>query len=204
MLVALTGGIAAGKSTVARMFADCGATMVDADGLAREAVAVGSQGLAAVVKEFGPQVLTPDGALDRPALGKLVFDDESARRRLEAIVHPEVARLSAEAFATAAQQNPDGLIIYDVPLLVEAGRKAEFDAVVVVEASDIERMNRLRNERGMTEGEAASRLAAQATNEQRRAIADFVVSTENSLDETRHEVESVYGKLLASSARSPD
>jgi dephospho-CoA kinase len=204
MLVALTGGIAAGKSTVARMFADCGATIVDADGLAREAVAVGSQGLAAVVREFGPQVLTPDGALDRPALGKLVFDDESARRRLEAIVHPEVARLSAEAFATAAQQNPGGLIIYDVPLLVEAGRKAEFDAVVVVEASDIERMNRLRNERGLTEGEAASRLAAQATNEQRRAIADFVVSTENSLDETRHEVESVYGKLLASSARSPD
>jgi len=204
MLVALTGGIAAGKSTVARMFADCGATIVDADGLAREAVAVGSPGLAAVVQEFGPQVLTPDGALDRPALGKLVFDDESARRRLEAIVHPEVARLSAEAFATAAQQNPGGLIIYDVPLLVEAGRKAEFDAVVVVEASDIERMNRLRNERGLTEGEAASRLAAQATNEQRRVIADFVVSTENSLDETRHEVESVYGKLLASSARSPD
>jgi dephospho-CoA kinase len=204
MLVALTGGIAAGKSTVARMFADCGATIVDADGLAREAVAVGSQGLVAVVKEFGPQVLTPDGALDRPALGKLVFDDESARRRLEAIVHPEVARLSAEAFATAAQQNPGGLIIYDVPLLVEAGRKAEFDAVVVVEASDDERRKRLQNERGLTAREAASRLAAQATNEQRRAIADFVVSTENSLDETRHEVESVYGKLLASSARSPD
>jgi dephospho-CoA kinase len=204
MLVALTGGIAAGKSTVARMFADCGATIVDADGLAREAVAVGSPGLAAVVREFGPQVLTPDGALDRPALGKLVFDDESARRRLEAIVHPEVARLSAEAFAAAEQERPGGVIIYDVPLLVEAGRKAEFDAVVVVEASDIERMNRLRNERGLTEGEAASRLAAQATNEQRRAIADFVVSTENSLDETRHEVESVYGKLLASSTGSPD
>jgi dephospho-CoA kinase len=204
MLVALTGGIAAGKSTVARMFADCGATIVDADGLAREAVALGSPGLAAVVQEFGPEVLTSDGSLDRATLGKLVFDDVGARRRLEAIVHPEVARLSAEAFATAAQQNPGGLIIYDVPLLVEAGRKAEFDAVVVVEASDIERMNRLRNERGLTEGEAASRLAAQATNEQRRAIADFVVSTENSLDETRHEVESVYGKLLASSTGSPD
>jgi dephospho-CoA kinase len=204
MLVALTGGIAAGKSTVARMFADCGATIVDADALARDAVAVGSPGLAAVVQEFGPQILTPDEALDRPALGKIVFDDEAARRRLEAIVHPEVARLSAKAFAAAEQERPGGVIIYDVPLLVEAGRKAEFDAVVVVEASDIERMNRLRNERGLTEGEAASRLAAQATNEQRRAIADFVVSTENSLDETRHEVESVYGKLLASSAHSPD
>jgi dephospho-CoA kinase len=200
MLVALTGGIAAGKSTVARMFADCGATIVDADGLAREAVAVGSPGLAAVVQEFGPQVLTPDGALDRPALGKLVFDDESARRRLEAIVHPEVARLSAEAFAAAMQQNPGGLIIYDVPLLVEAGRKAEFDAVVVVEASDEERLKRLRDERGLTEAEAASRLTAQATNEQRRAVADFVVSTETSLDETRREVESVYASLIAADA----
>jgi dephospho-CoA kinase len=182
------------------MFADCGATIVDADGLAREAVAVGSPGLAAVVQEFGPQVLTPDGALDRPALGKLVFDDESARRRLEAIVHPEVARLSAEAFAAAMQQNPGGLIIYDVPLLVEAGRKAEFDAVVVVEASDEERLKRLRDERGLTEAEAASRLTAQATNEQRRAVADFVVSTETSLDETRREVESVYASLIAADA----
>jgi len=204
MVVALTGGIAAGKSTVARMFADCGATIVDADALARDAVAVGSRGLEAVAREFGPHVLTPDGALDRPALGKIVFDDEAARRRLEAIVHPEVARLSAKAFAAAEQERPGGVIIYDVPLLVEAGRKAEFDAVVVVEASDEERLKRLRDERGLTEAEAASRLAAQATNEQRRAVADFVVSTETSLDETRREVESVYGKLLASSARSPD
>lgn len=199
MLVALTGGIAAGKSTVARMFADCGATVVDADVLARAAVAVGSPGLAAVVAEFGAQVLAPDGSLDRPALGKLVFDDESARRRLEAIVHPEVARLSAEAFATAAQQNPSGLIIYDVPLLVEAGRKAEFDAVVVVEASENERRKRLRDERGLTQGEAESRLAAQATNEQRRAVADYVVSTETSREETRREVETVFRKLVASS-----
>lgn len=197
MVVALTGGIAAGKSTVARMFADCGATIVDADALARAAVAVGSPGLDAVVREFGARVLTPDGALDRPALGKLVFDDESARRRLEAIVHPEVARLSAEAFAAAAREKPGGLIIYDVPLLVEAGRKAEFDAVVVVEASDEERLKRLRDERGLSEGEAASRLAAQATNEQRRAVADFVVSTETSLGETRREVERVYEKLMA-------
>jgi len=196
MLVALTGGIAAGKSTVARMFADCGATIVDADGLAREAVAVGSPGLAAVVREFGPEVLASDGSLDRPTLGKLVFDDEGARRRLEAIVHPEVARLSAEAFATAEQENPGGLVIYDVPLLVEAGRKAEFDAVVVVEASDSERLRRLQTVRGLSEGEAESRLAAQATNEQRRAVADFVVSTETSLEETRHEVESVYAELM--------
>jgi dephospho-CoA kinase len=107
-----------------------------------------------------------------------------------------VARLSAEAFATAAQENPGGLVVYDVPLLVEAGRKAEFDAVVVVEASDNERLRRLQNVRGLSEGEAESRLAAQATNEQRRAVADFVVSTETSLEETRHEVESVYAQLM--------
>jgi dephospho-CoA kinase len=99
MLVAVTGGIAAGKSTVARMLAECGATVVDADQLARDAVAPGSPGLAAVVKEFGADVLTSDGALDRPALGRLVFGDESARLRLEAIIHPEVGRLSADAFA---------------------------------------------------------------------------------------------------------
>jgi dephospho-CoA kinase len=199
MLVALTGGIAAGKSTVARMFADCGATIVDADVLAREAVAFGSPGLEAVVREFGAGVLTPDGSLDRPALGKIIFDDEGARRRLEAIIHPEVARLSAEAFATAELQHPGGVIIYDVPLLVEAGRQAEFDAVVVVEASDDVRRQRLREERSLSEEEASSRLAAQATNAQRRAVADFVVSTETSLDQTRHEVEIVYDKLVASS-----
>jgi dephospho-CoA kinase len=200
MLVALTGGIAAGKSTVARMFADCGATIVDADVLAREAVAVGSPGLEAVVREFGAGVLSPDGALDRPALGRIVFDDETARRRLEAIVHPEVARLSAEAFAAAELQRPGGVVIYDVPLLVEAGRKAEFDAVVVVEASDDVRRQRLREERSLSEEEASSRLAAQATNAQRRAVADFVVSTETSVEQTRHEVEMVYAKLLASAA----
>ena len=197
MLVALTGGIAAGKSTVAKMLADCGATIVDADVLAREAVAAGSPGLAAVVREFGAQILTADGLLDRAALGRIIFDDEGARRRLEAIVHPEVARLSAEAFAAAAEKNPGGIIIYDVPLLVEAGRKAEFDAVIVVEASDDLRLRRLMTERGLTQQEAASRVAAQATNEQRRAVADFVVSTEISLDETRREVGIVYQKLLA-------
>ena len=200
MLVALTGGIAAGKSTVARMFADCGATIVDADVLAREAVAVGSPGLEAVVREFGAGVLSPDGALDRPALGRIVFDVETARRRLEAIVHPEVARLSAEAFAAEELQRPGGVVIYDVPLLVEAGRKAEFDAVVVVEASDDVRRQRLREERSLSEEEASSRLAAQATNAQRRAVADFVVSTETSVEQTRREVEMVYAKLLASAA----
>jgi dephospho-CoA kinase len=199
MLVALTGGIAAGKSTVSRMLAECGATIVDADVLAREAVAVGSAGLAAVTYAFGSQVLTESGALDRAALGNIVFNDEDARRRLEAIVHPEVARLSAEAFASAERQKPGGIVIYDVPLLVEAGRKNEFDAVIVVEAPDDVRRHRLINERGMTEQEAQSRLAAQATNAERRALADYVISSEFSLEETRRETETVYAQLVRSS-----
>lgn len=196
MLVALTGGIAAGKSTVSRMLSECGATIVDADQLAREAVAPGSAGLTAVTQEFGNHLLTETGSLDRTALGTIVFNDEAARRRLEAIIHPEVARLSAEAFAAAEQANPSGVVIYDVPLLVEAGRKAEFDAVVVVEASDSVRRQRLVTERGMTEQEAESRLAAQATNAERRALADYVISTEVDLERTRREVESVYEQLV--------
>jgi dephospho-CoA kinase len=199
MLVALTGGIAAGKSTVSRMLAQLGATIVDADELAREAVAAGSPGLAAVTQVFGPHVLTAAGELDRAALGNIVFADESARRRLESIVHPEVSRLSAEAFAAAESMNPGGVVIYDVPLLVEAGRKAEFDAVIVVEASDDVRRQRLVTERGMTHEEADSRLAAQATNAERRALADYVISTEVDLERTRREVESVYEQLVSSS-----
>lgn len=199
MLVALTGGIAAGKSTVSRMLAELGATVVDADHLAREAVAPGSAGLTAVTREFGTHVLTETGSLDRTALGSIVFNDEAARRRLEAIIHPEVARLSAEAFAAAEQANPAGVVIYDVPLLVEAGRKAEFDAIVVVEASDSVRRERLVTERGMTEQEADARLAAQATNAERRALADYVISTEVDLEKTRREVEAVYEELARSS-----
>ena len=195
MLVALTGGIAAGKSTVARMLDECGATIVDADQLARDAVAPGSPGLAAVVKEFGVDVLTSDGALDRPALGQLVFGDESARLRLEAIIHPEVARLSSQAFARARESNPDAVIIYDVPLLVEAGRAKEFDAVIVVEAPDEVRVGRLLQERNMSEADARARMSAQATNAERRAVADYVISTETSVEETRREVEVVYASL---------
>jgi dephospho-CoA kinase len=159
-------------------------------------VEFGSSGLAAVTRAFGSQVLTESGTLDRAALGNIVFRDEDARRRLEAIVHPEVARMSAEAFAAAERQKPGGVVIYDVPLLVEAGRKGEFDAVIVVEAPDDMRRQRLINERGMTEQEAQSRLAAQATNAERRALADYVISSEFGLADTRREAEAVYEQLV--------
>ena len=195
MLVALTGGIAAGKSTVAAMFADCGATVVDADVLAREAVAPDSPGLAAIRQEFGPTVFNASDELDRTALGALVFTSEAARRRLEAIVHPEVMRLSHAAFATARKNNPAGVIVYDVPLLAEAGRADEFDAVVVVEAPDELRLERLRDARGLSTEEARSRLTAQATNGERRALADYLITTDGDLAETKEQVAAVWRAL---------
>lgn len=192
MLVALTGGIAAGKSTVAAELSALGAIVIDADQLAREAVGPGSPGLAAVVAEFGDAILSPSGELDRTALGAKVFADESARLRLEAIIHPEVHRLSQERFIEARETNPSGIIVYDVPLLVEARRAKEFDAVIVVEAPDDMRAQRLVTLRGMSRDEAYARIAAQSTNAERRALADFLIDTSGSLDETRRATQDVW------------
>jgi len=192
VLVALTGGIAAGKSTVAAMFAELGATIVDADKLARAAVAPGSPGLAAIKNEFGPSVFDASGELDRAALGELVFANETARGRLEAIVHPEVVRLSQAAFAAARSADPAGVILYDVPLLAESGRVDEFDAVVVVEAPDEVRLERLRHTRGLETTEALRRIAAQATNAKRRALADHVITTDGDLESTKEQVSRVW------------
>ena len=196
MLIALTGGIAAGKSTVAALLAEYGATVVDADQLARDAVAPGTPGLAAVVAEFGPEVCTPDGHLDRPALAQRVFADEAARLRLEAIIHPEVRRLSAAAFAAGGADDPRRVVVYDVPLLAEARGHEEFDAVIVVEAPDETRIRRLVDIRGMAEADAASRIAAQATNAERRALADFVIDTSGTLSDTEKQTEAVWRSLM--------
>lgn len=201
MLVALTGGIAAGKSTVAAELASCGAVVVDADQLAREAVAPGSPGLAAVVAEFGRDLLTPAGEMDRSALGAVVFGDDSARLRLEAIIHPRVHRLSHERFSAAREADPDVIIVYDVPLLVEAKRTEEFDAVIVVEAPDEVRINRLVSLRGMTRGEAVARVAAQATNAERRALADYLIDTSRSLEDTRRATREVWNLLSGGTGR---
>jgi dephospho-CoA kinase len=192
MRVGLTGGVASGKSTVSAILAELGAVVIDADLIAREVVARGTPGLDAVVAEFGPSLLTPDGELDRPAMGRLVFGDEGARRRLEAIVHPLVIeRMAALEQAAGA----DDVVVHDIPLLAEGGRADTFDAVVVVDAPRELQLERMLSERGWTREDAEARIAAQATREQRRAVATHVIDNSGSLEQLRSRVEAVYDEL---------
>ena len=189
----LTGGIGSGKSAVSHLLGRHGAVVIDSDVLARQAVDPGSAGLAAVVAEFGPQVIDQNGALDRAALGLLVFGDASRRAALEGIIHPEVRRRSTELAAGA----PAGsIVVHDIPLLVENQMQAMFDAVVVVDATDEERLRRLVDLRAMTQAEARARMAAQATRQQRLAVADEVIVNEGSLADLAHRVDELWQRLL--------
>jgi dephospho-CoA kinase len=190
--VGLTGGIASGKSTVSAILRELGAVLIDADELARDVVAKGTPGLAAVVEEFGPQLLKPDGDLDRAAMGALVFTDESARKRLEAIVHPLVFEQIIDLEAHAP---PDAVIVHDIPLLAESGRADTFDAVIVVDAPQDVQVERMMSDRGWTEADALARIAAQASPEDRRAIATYVVENTGSRKELRRRIEKIYGEL---------
>ena len=192
MRVGLTGGVASGKSSVAAILAELGAVVIDADAIAREVVAPGTPGLEAVVAEFGPALLTPDGALDRPAMGRLVFGDAAARKRLEAIVHPRVIERMAALEAAAGE---DDVVVHDIPLLAEGGRAETFDAVVVVDAPRDLQLERMLGDRGWTREDAESRIAAQATREERRAIATHVIDNNGSLARLRARVEAVYDEL---------
>ncbi|WP_331460925.1 dephospho-CoA kinase [Arthrobacter sp. zg-Y179] len=178
--VGLTGGIAAGKSLVARTLVQCGAVLVDADALAREVVEPGTEGLAAVVEAFGPQILAADGSLDRPALAAVVFGDEERRTVLNGIIHPLVR---ARAAQLAAEAPPDGILVQDIPLLVETGQAGNFDFVVVVEAPEDVRLQRMVQDRGMDPEAARARIAAQATPEQRAEAADVVLHNTGSPEE---------------------
>ena len=170
--VGLTGGIGAGKSTVARLLAGHGAIVLDADLAARAVVEPGTEGLAEVVRAFGPGVLRADGSLDRAALAAVVFADEERRTRLNAIVHPRVRAWMAERAAAA----PEGsVVVQDIPLLVEGGLAPLFDFVIVVDADDDTRITRLVRDRGMAEQEARARIAAQAPRAQRNAAADRLI-----------------------------
>ena len=166
----LTGGIGAGKSTVSATFAACGAIIVDGDVISREVVAVGTEGLAALVDEFGSHILLPGGALDRPALAAIAFRDDDKRRALNGIVHPLVGRRRSELIAAAAD---DAVIVEDIPLLVESGMAPLFPLVVVVHADIDVRLKRLIEVRGMAEADARARISAQATEAQRRLVADI-------------------------------
>jgi dephospho-CoA kinase len=190
--VGLTGGIGAGKSEAVRLLAGHGAVIVDADRIAREVVAPGTPGLAAVVDEFGPQVLAPDGSLDRARLGRIVFADEARLRALNGIVHPLVGARSAELRDAAA---PDAIVVHDVPLLTENGLRDRYDAVVVVDASAGTRLDRLVRLRGMDEADARARMASQARREERLAIADFVLDNDGTVEELARQVAVLWDRL---------
>lgn len=190
--VGLTGGIGAGKSEVSRLLASYGAVVVDSDRIAREVVEPGTPGLAAVVAEFGPGVLTGEGTLDRPALGAVVFADKDRLAALNAIVHPLVRARSAELEAAAG---PDAVVVHDVPLLAENGLAPLYDLVVVIDAGTGTRLERLVRLRGMTPDEARARMAAQATREQRLAVADLVIDNDGPLEALEPQVRAVWEQL---------
>jgi dephospho-CoA kinase len=183
--IGLTGGIGSGKSTVAALLATRGAVIVDADRIAREVVEPGTPGLGAVVEGFGPGILSADGALDRAALAGIVFADPEARARLDALVHPLVRQRTAELVVAAPA---DAVVVNDVPLLVETGQASSYDVVLVVEADPELRVARLV-QRGLTEQDARARIDAQATDEQRRVVADVVLDNSGTPEDLAAQVE---------------
>jgi dephospho-CoA kinase len=194
-LVALTGGIASGKSTIARRLAEHGAVVIDADQLVREVQAPGSPVLDAIADAFGDDMLRPDGSLDRAALGTRVFGDEAAIRRLNAIVHPAVRAESARRFAEAFAADPAAVVVYDVPLLVEARAEDPWELVVVAHAPADIRAARLVELRGLSEAEAAARIASQAPDEARLRIADVVIDTAGTLEATLRQTDELWNRL---------
>ncbi|WP_317231591.1 dephospho-CoA kinase [Clavibacter capsici] len=194
-VIGLTGGIAAGKTVVADRLAELGAVRIDADRLAREVVEPGTPALSEIARRFGTGVMQADGSLDRAALGAVVFQDPDARRDLEAITHPAVRALSARRMAEAGEADPDAVVVYDIPLLVESGRVDEFDRIVVVHAPREERIRRLVELRGMPVEEAERRIASQASDEDRLAVADDVIDSGVSLGSTLAQTDRLWANL---------
>jgi dephospho-CoA kinase len=192
--VGLTGGIGSGKSTVSELLAAHGAVVIDYDVLAREAVEPGSPGLEAIAERFGPEVIAPDGTLDRPALAAIVFADPAALSDLNAITHPAIWRLVAEREAEAG---PDAIVVHDNPLLVEMGAAQHCDVVVVVDVPEDVQIARLVGSRGMSESEARARIAAQASREQRTGAADLVIDNTGPMDELALIVGGTWNELVS-------
>jgi dephospho-CoA kinase len=191
--VGLSGGIGSGKSTVATRLAELGAVVVDSDALAREVVAPGSPGLAECVRRFGPEILTADGSLDRPVLGRIVFGDEQARRDLERITHPRIAGRTRELLAAAPSA---AVVVHDIPLLVELDRAADYALTLVVDVPADVRLRRLVDLRGMDTEEARRRIASQADDQQRHAAADVLLPNTGTVEELHHQVDGVWSARL--------
>lgn len=206
-LIALTGGIASGKSTVAARLVERGAVHIDADQLARQVVEPGTPTLAQVVDEFGPELLREDGSLDRGALGARVFSDPEALKRLNGIVHPAIWARTRALVQEATAADPEAIVVYDLPLLVEVegerGLGQKFDLIVVVHADEDIRMQRMLELRGMTEEDASNRLRSQATDAERLAIADVVIDTSGSMGHTLEQADALYDRLRAAASEHP-
>jgi dephospho-CoA kinase len=196
-LVGLTGGIASGKSTVGDLLENAGARVIDADQVAREVVAPGTKGLALVKAEFGKSVLDAEGSLSRGALAGVVFGDENKRKRLEAILHPLIRERSMKLFQEASSE----IVVYQVPLLVEASVDYPFDLVVTVEAGAGQQIERLVETRGLSEQQASSRVQAQASEQQRVARADVRIDSSNSLEQLEKDVAALWLQILQLSAK---
>jgi dephospho-CoA kinase len=197
LLVGLTGGIASGKSTVSRQLAELGCHVIDADVLAREAVLPGQPALAAIAEAFGPEVLRPDGTLDRPRLGRLVFADAEKRKRLEALTHPAVVARREAILAELAAGGFDGLVVQDAALLIEVGAARHVDRLVVVYAAPAVQLQRLMRRDGLDEAEARRRLAAQMPLAEKVKLAHYVVDNSDTPEETAAQVRAVHAALLA-------
>jgi dephospho-CoA kinase len=201
-LIGLTGGIASGKSTVARRLVEHGAVHLDADELARRVVQPGKPALAAIVDAFGTGILKHDGTLDRQKLAEIVFNDDEARQRLNAIVHPAVRELTSRLLQKIEGEDPGAVVVYDVPLLVEAAVDHPFDLIVVTSAPKRTQVERLVEERGLDRNQAQARVDAQVGNTERVAVADVVIDTDDSMSHTMSQVDALWYRIKQERARA--
>lgn len=197
-MIGLTGGIASGKSTAAQRLVEHGAVLIDADAVVRELQAPGGAAIAPMLEAFGPEILQADGSLDRPALGRHVFADPAARQRLNAIIHPLVRERSEQLVEQArAQRGPEAVIVRDIPLLVETGQAGQMDLVLVIEAPRAQRIRRMVQDRGMSAEDAAARIDAQASDEQRRAVADDVLVNDGTREQLLAQVDDWWSRRIS-------
>ena len=195
ILVGLTGGVACGKSSVARLFQDCGAILIDADVLARTVIERGKPALKDVARVFGKKSLLPDGTLNRPALAKIVFGSPAKLKKLNAIVHPRVAREQARMTREIANQEPRAVVIYDAPVLIEAGAHKRMDKIVVVSADEKTQIKRLHNRSHLSKTEALRRIKSQMPLAKKTTMAHYVIDGTLSFEQTKHEVQRIYAEL---------
>jgi dephospho-CoA kinase len=203
MIIGLTGGIATGKSTVSNMLRERGAAIVDADRVAREVVEPGEPALQEIVNRFGSEILNEDGTLNRKKLGGIVFADPARRKELEAITHPAIRARMRERMAALASEDPDRLIVADIPLLFEGGLQRQYECVLLVYVPREIQKERLMKRDGLTEAEAEKRLAAQMDIEEKKRLADYVIDNRGTLEETSRQVDEFLRSLDGPKRKKP-